>query len=85
MPTNANAASFSALVFLSLLEEQRTNTPPRRKWSVAHALYFASVLTVARIGGLLTCIEEEDELVHEPGHARHAHLQREHQQPHEPD
>ena len=35
-------------------------------------------------GRRLTCIEEENELVHEPGHARHAHLQCEHQQPHEP-
>ena len=32
----------------------------------------------------LTCVEEDVELVHEPGYARHGHLQREHQQAHEP-
>jgi hypothetical protein len=33
----------------------------------------------------LTCIEEQDELVREPGHAGDGHLQSEHQQPNEPD
>lgn len=33
---------------------------------------------------MLTCVEEEHELVHEAVHGRHRHLQREHQEPHEP-
>ena len=42
------------------------------------------ILCIDSEGRLLTCVEEEDELVHEPGHARDGHLQREHQQAHEP-
>ena len=35
---------------------------------------------------VLTCVEEEDELVHEAVvHGGHGHLQREHQEPHEPE